>query len=113
MTFRNWALAGKGASLTMGVLFNLRYTALFTRRTSAKNFFEECQEAIHAATNYFAEVGLVINPDTPVEPYGELPIKVVQCMGIHPGFSGQPFLESAYATIERRERAKAFVVVNR
>jgi hypothetical protein len=45
MTFRNCALAGKGASLTMGELFNLRYTALFTRRTSAKNFFELCQEA--------------------------------------------------------------------
>ncbi|MBU6388893.1 hypothetical protein KGQ71_00055 [Patescibacteria group bacterium] len=75
---------------------------------------EECAAAIHDAGNYFSEVGLVINPDTEVESYADLPIQVVQCMGVHPGFSGQPFLESVYATIEKvkTQQLKAVIAVD-
>jgi hypothetical protein len=45
MTFKNWALHGSGASLTIGVRFFSRYSILFTRRTSARNLFDECQDA--------------------------------------------------------------------
>jgi len=61
---------------------------------------EECAQAIKQAGDYFAEVGIVVNPDTPLEDYSTLDIKVIQCMGIHPGASGQPFLPSAYDTIK-------------
>jgi ribulose-phosphate 3-epimerase len=55
---------------------------------------EELATALRHATDYFAEVGLVINPETPVESYKDLPISVVQVMGVHPGASGQHMLDS-------------------
>ncbi len=62
---------------------------------------DECGQALKEAGNYFGEVGLVINPETQVEDYSTLPIKVVQCMGVHPGFSGQPIVGDVYDTIEK------------
>jgi len=72
---------------------------------------EECTEAIAHAADYFPEVGLVINPDTKVEPYHELKIASIQCMGVHPGASGQPFLPEAMTTIKEVIEQKMPVVV--
>lgn len=71
---------------------------------------EDCAICLKDATNYFAEVGLVINPDTEVESYQDLPIKVLMHMGIHPGFSGQPFLETTYATIDEVNKQNLNVI---
>jgi ribulose-phosphate 3-epimerase len=71
---------------------------------------ESCAQALKEAGNYFPEVGLVINPDTEVESYQNLPIKVLMHMGIHPGFSGQPFLEATYDTIDKVGKQKLNVV---
>ena len=60
---------------------------------------EQCAAACKLASDYFAEVGVVLNADTLVEPLQELPIQVVQCMGVPPGASGQPFESAAYDTI--------------
>jgi pentose-5-phosphate-3-epimerase len=65
----------------------------------AYDSLEACVADLRHAADYFAEVGLVINPDTAVEKYHELPIQSLQVMGIHPGMSGQPFLADAHATI--------------
>jgi ribulose-phosphate 3-epimerase len=77
-------------------------SAGFNRVLLHRESFEtlsQCSVALHTAREVFGEVGLVINPDTPVEDYHDLPITVVQCMGVRPGFSGQPMLESIYDTI--------------
>ena len=62
---------------------------------------EECMVGLKEAGNYFNEVGLVINPDTALEPYADLPISVIQVMGYQPGFSGQPFMETTYSKLEQ------------
>lgn len=62
---------------------------------------EECEHCLKDAGNYFSEVGLVLNPDTELETYADLPIAVIQVMGYQPGFSGQPFMESTYERIEK------------
>ena len=53
----------------------------------------------HAA-DYFPEVGLVINPETKVEQYAELPVHVIMCMGVHPGASGQALVETVFDQIK-------------
>lgn len=80
----------------------------------AYHSLKECAAVLSIATNYFKEVGLVINPDTEVESYQNLPIQVVQCMGIDPGFSGQPFVEKAYDTIQkvRAQQLKVTIAVD-
>lgn len=80
----------------------------------AYNSLKECAVVLSMAANYFKEVGLVINPDTEVESYQNIPIQVVQCMGIDPGFSGQPFVEKAYDTIEkvRSQQLKVTIAVD-
>lgn len=62
--------------------------------------FEECASALRLAGDYFSEVGLVLNPITRVEPLQELQISSIQCMGVPPGASGQPFEPAAYGTIK-------------
>ena len=61
---------------------------------------EETAAALKHASDYFPEVGLVINPGTPIELYGELGLAALQCMGVHPGFSGQPLLDDVYGMLE-------------
>ena len=61
----------------------------------------ECAEGLRHAKDYFSEVGLVINPDTEVENYRGLPISSLQCMSVHPGHSGQPFLVSAFDQVRK------------
>jgi ribulose-phosphate 3-epimerase len=72
---------------------------------------ELCAQALKQAKDYFAEVGMVINPETPVEDYGDLAIDVIQCMGVHPGASGQAFIEQTYATIEEVRRQSLKIVI--
>ncbi len=67
-------------------------------------------EAVPAPTAVFAEaarlgldVGLVINPPTPVsaiEPYLDR-TNMVLVMSVHPGFGGQSFIEASLEKIER------------
>jgi len=73
--------------------------------------FEECKQALQMASEYFPEVGLVINPDTEVESYADLPIVSVQCMSVHPGASGQPFLESAFEQVKKVAAQKLPVTI--
>ncbi|HSI20491.1 MAG TPA: hypothetical protein VLA04_02150 [Verrucomicrobiae bacterium] len=63
--------------------------------------FEETATALHQASDYFAEVGLVINPNTEIEPYKDLPIQVVQVMGVTPGASGQTMFDTTYDRIKK------------
>ncbi len=64
---------------------------------------ENVIEALEQARLYGMEVGLSINPDTPLEPLEEALalVDVVQIMGVHPGRMGQPFQSVAL------EKAKA------
>ena len=55
---------------------------------------EEASAALKHAADYFPEAGLVINPETELEDYKGLPASVIMCMGVHPGASGQAFIES-------------------
>jgi len=61
---------------------------------------QETATALKHAGDYFSEVGLVINPETPVEPYAGLPVHVIMCMGVHPGASGQALVEQAHTQIK-------------
>jgi len=54
--------------------------------------FEEFTKAIGQASDYFAEVGCVLNPETSIESYKELSIQAIQIMGVHPGASGQSMI---------------------
>ena len=64
------------------------------------NSLEECGQAIRHAKDYFQEVGLAINPETDIENYHDLPLSSIQIMGVHPGASGQAFLDETYAKID-------------
>lgn len=61
---------------------------------------EACNAAITRASDYFPEVGLVLNPQTAVEPFTGLKAASIQCMGVEPGVSGQTILESVYDQIK-------------
>jgi len=56
--------------------------------------------ALKHAGDYFSEVGLVINPETLVEPYAGLPLHVIMCMGVHPGASGQALVPEVHTQIK-------------
>ena len=72
---------------------------------------DECAACLKDAGNYFSEVGLVLNHGTEVEDLSTLPIAVVQCMGVRPGFSGQPLEHAVYDTIERvRNQTKRYTI---
>ena len=88
-------------------------TRVLLHRESFTNF-EDTAKAIHDAANYFAEVGLVLSPGTVIESYESLSLAVIMCMGVHPGFSGQPFVEEAYGTIKGvvAQKLKAVVAVD-
>jgi ribulose-phosphate 3-epimerase len=74
--------------------------------------FEETAEALHQASDYFSEVGLVLNPETPIEPLKDLKIQVVQIMGVHPGSSGQQTLGSTYDRIKEIADQKLKVTIS-
>jgi ribulose-phosphate 3-epimerase len=60
----------------------------------AYDSFDECAQALQSAADYFAEVGLVLNPETELESYQGLKLQVIQMMGVHPGASGQQMIAS-------------------
>jgi ribulose-phosphate 3-epimerase len=52
-----------------------------------------CVALVKRAADYFPEVGLVLSPQSTLNPeYLSLPITVIQVMGVHPGQSGQAML---------------------
>lgn len=72
---------------------------------------EECTTALKQASDYFSEVGMVVNPDTEIEDYSGVPVQVIQCMSVQPGMSGQPFLDKVYANLEKIKSQKLSVVL--
>ena len=69
---------------------------------------EDISTIIKKVKKLSKKIGLVINPDTQIkelEPY--LPfIDVVLVMGVHPGFSGQKFIESTKDRVEEIRKYK-------
>jgi ribulose-phosphate 3-epimerase len=72
---------------------------------------EETAVALRHAADYFAEVGLVVNPTTEIEDYTQLPLQVVQVMGVTPGASGQEMFGSTYDRIEQVAQQKLSGVI--
>lgn len=77
--------------------------------------FNDLGSAIDYAKGYGKEIGLVLNPDTPlptVYPYLD-DIDSVMCMGVQPGFQGQAFIEQTLERIkELRERSDIYIEVD-
>lgn len=73
--------------------------------------FQDCAKSLEHIGKQFPEVGLAINPETAVEDYRQLPIASIQCMGVHPGASGQLLLDSIYAKIKEIEKQKLSCVL--
>jgi len=64
---------------------------------------EDCPAAIAHARSLGLGAGIAFNPETPVEDAASAAAgaDLVLCMTIHPGYSGQTFMEDAPARIER------------
>ena len=69
---------------------------------------EDILEIINKVKNLGKKIGLVINPDTEIKKLEQfLPlIDVVLVMGVHPGFSGQKFIESTKDRVEEIKKYK-------
>lgn len=76
---------------------------------------DDVGRAIEYAKGYEKEIGLVLNPDTPlptVYPYLD-EIDSVMFMGVHPGFQGQAFIENTVDRIkELRRRSDVYIEVD-
>lgn len=72
---------------------------------------EKLKVGCKLASEYFNEVGIVINLDTRIEDYHELPINSIQFMGVPPGQSGQPLDEKVYANIRQVVEQKLNLVL--
>lgn len=58
---------------------------------------DDLRTIIKQATDYFNEVGVVINPFTAIEQWHiELPVECMQLMGVVPGQSGQHMLDGTF-----------------
>ena len=64
---------------------------------------DDVQATIHAAREQELQVGIAFNPETSPEDAAAVAADadIVLCMAIHPGYSGQPFLEETYGRVER------------
>jgi ribulose-phosphate 3-epimerase len=62
---------------------------------------EACAAAVKQALDYLPEVGIVFNPETPFEDCNGLGVTSIQCMGVHPGQSGQPLIEGTYERVKQ------------
>ena len=62
---------------------------------------------ISAAREHDLQVGVAFNPDTKPEDVAKVAgdADIVLCMSIHPGYSGQEFMEEAIGRIERLRAA--------
>jgi ribulose-phosphate 3-epimerase len=67
----------------------------------------DVHETIRAAREHKLQAGIAFNPETEPEAVAAVAgdADLVLCMSIHPGYSGQPFLESAYDRLRRLRAA--------
>lgn len=72
---------------------------------------EELAVAVKRARDYFPEVGVVYNPETPLEDCNGIGVASVQCMGVHPGRSAQQLMEVTYDRIEECRKLHPKLVV--
>lgn len=63
---------------------------------------DNISEVIEMVKNLGMEVGIAVNPQTPIEPLGQYKDKIDQVlvMGIIPGFQGQPFIPDTIKKIK-------------
>ncbi len=68
---------------------------------------DDVPATIAAAREHDLQVGVAFNPDTEPEDVAEVAgdADIVLCMSIHPGYSGQEFMEEAIGRIERLRAA--------
>jgi len=68
---------------------------------------DDVQATIRAAREQELQVGIAFNPETSPEDVAAIAddADIVLCMAIHPGYSGQPFLEETYGRVERLRAA--------
>jgi ribulose-phosphate 3-epimerase len=64
---------------------------------------DDVPATIRAAREQELQVGVAFNPETEPEEVAAVvgDADIVLCMAIHPGYSGQPFLEETYERLER------------
>jgi ribulose-phosphate 3-epimerase len=67
---------------------------------------DDVAATIRAAREQELQVGIAFNPETPPEAVARVAgdADIVLCMGIHPGYSGQPFLEETYDRVAELRR---------
>jgi ribulose-phosphate 3-epimerase len=63
---------------------------------------EDVQATVRAAREQELQVGIAFNPETSPDDVAAVAgdADIVLCMAIHPGYSGQPFLEGTYDRVE-------------
>ncbi len=66
------------------------------------------EDVLRKVRNYGVDVGIVINPETPLEKViGYLDkVEYLLIMSVHPGFAGQSFIES---TLEKIRKAREYI----
>jgi ribulose-phosphate 3-epimerase len=64
---------------------------------------DDVAATIRAAREQELQVGIAFNPETEPEAVAAVAdgVDIVLCMSIHPGYSGQPFMEESYGRVER------------
>lgn len=74
----------------------------------------EISEAIKAARKLSLQVGISINPETPLFMLGKFLTKIdlVQFMGIHPGFQARPFMPSTIEKIKELRALSKHVIIS-
>jgi ribulose-phosphate 3-epimerase len=68
---------------------------------------DDVPATIRAAREQELQVGVAFNPETEPEDVAKVAAEadIVLCMSIHPGYSGQPFLEETFGRVERLRKA--------
>jgi ribulose-phosphate 3-epimerase len=68
---------------------------------------DDVPATIRAAREQELQVGVAFNPETEPEDVAKVAAEadIVLCMSIHPGYSGQPFLEETFGRVERLREA--------
>jgi ribulose-phosphate 3-epimerase len=64
---------------------------------------DDVTATVRAAREQELQVGIAFNPETEPEQVAEVAadVDLVLCMSIHPGYSGQEFMEETYGRVER------------
>jgi ribulose-phosphate 3-epimerase len=68
---------------------------------------DDMPATLRAAREQELQVGIAFNPETQPETVAAVAgdADIVLCMAIHPGYSGQPFLEETFGRVERLREA--------